>query len=77
MEISVGKPGFSGTINAAKGIAITTLGLLVDAGVLVQWRSLSFELDVDVLTIGVEISPTIPINFVKTTLYLITVQQTA
>ena len=77
MEFAVGKKGFSGTINAAKGVAINTLGLLVDAGVLVQWRALSLELIVDVLDVSVEIAPVIPINFVKNTLHLVTVRQSA
>ncbi len=77
MEFAVGQPGFSGTINAAKGIAIVTLGLLVDAGTLVAFKGLDIELVVDVLEIGVQIAPVIPINFVKTTLHLVTVQQAA
>ncbi len=77
LEFAVGQPGFSGTINAAKGIAITTLGLLVDAGTITQSRSLSVTLVVDVLEIEVEIAPVIPINFVTSTLHLVTVQQAA
>lgn len=77
LEIVVGKPGFSGTINAAKGFSITTLGLLVDETILVAWQSLTFDLSVDVLTVAVQIAPVIPINFVKTTLHLITIRQTA
>lgn len=77
LEIAVGKPGFSGTINAAKGISITTLGLLVDESVLVAWQSLTFDLSVDVLTVAVQIAPVIPINFVKSTLHLVTIRQAA
>ncbi len=77
LEFAVGQPGFSGTINAAKGIAITTLGLLVDAGTITQSRSLNVELIVDVLEVEVEIAPVIPINFVTSTLHLVTVAQAA
>lgn len=77
MEWSVGRPGFSGTINGARGIAVGTLGLLVDAGTIVLYRSLDIELEVDVLTVSVELAPVIPINFVKNTLHLVTVRQTA
>jgi hypothetical protein len=77
LEFAVGKKGFAGTVNATKGIAIGTLGLLVDAEVLVDWRSLQIELLVDVLEVGVEIAPVIPINFVKSTVHLVTVAQTA
>lgn len=77
MEMAVGKRGFSGTINAAKGVAVNTLGLLVDSGALVMYRSLFIELVVDVLEISVEMAPVIPINFVKSVLHLVTVRQTA
>lgn len=77
LEFAVGKPGFSGTINATKGIAINTLGLLVDAGTITTWRSLDIELIVDVLEVGVELAPVVPINFVKSTVHLVTIQQAA
>lgn len=77
MEFAVGKKGFSGTVNAAKGVAINTLGLLVDAGILVAWRSLAIELILDVLEVAVEMAPVIPVNFVKNTLHLVTIRQSA
>jgi len=77
MEFAVGRQGFSGTINATKGIAINTLGLLVDAGIITSWRSLDIELVSDVLEISVELAPVIPINFVKTTVHLVTLAQAA
>lgn len=77
MEFAVGKRGFAGTINAARGIALSTLGLLVDSLVLVAWRSLGVELAVDVLDVEVEMAPVIPVNFVKNTVHLVTIRQTA
>ena len=77
LEFAVGKRGFSGTINAAKGIALTTLGLLVDAGALVAHQGLDMELVLDVLEVSVEIAPVLPINFVQTTVHLVTVRQAA
>jgi hypothetical protein len=77
MEISVGKPGFSGTINAAKAVALRILGLLVDNQVLTAFQALKLQLDVDVLSVDVEISPIIPINFVASTIHLVTIRQTA
>lgn len=77
MEFAVGKRGFSGTINAAKGVAINTLGLLVDAAILVEYRSLDIELLVDVLEVSCEIAPVLPVNFIKNTLHLVTVPQSA
>jgi hypothetical protein len=77
METAVGKRGFAGTINAAKGVAIGTLGLLVDAGALVAHQGLSIDLAVDVLEVAVQMAPVIPINFVKNTIHLVTVRQSA
>jgi hypothetical protein len=77
MELSVGKKGFAGTINAAKSVAIGTLGLLVDSAILVAYRSLTIDLIVDVMEVGVEIAPVIPINFVKSTIHLVTIRQSA
>lgn len=77
LEFAVGKKGFAGTINATKGVAFNTLGLLIDNQILVAWRALNIELIVDVLNVEVAIAPVIPINFVPTTVHLITIQQTA
>ena len=77
MEIAVGKKGFSGTINATKGVAVNTLGLLIDEQVLVAWQALNIDLVVDVLSVEVAMAPVIPINFVANTVHLITIQQTA
>lgn len=77
MEFLVGKKGFAGTINAGQSTAINTLGLLVDAQVLVTYRSLDLQLIVDTMEVSVEIAPVIPINFVKNTIHLVTVRQSA
>lgn len=77
MEVAVGKKGFAGTINATKGVAVNTLGLLIDEQILVAWRSLNIELVVDVLNVECEIAPVIPINFVATVAHLVTIRQTA
>lgn len=77
MEYAVGKRGFAGTLAAARSVAVGTLSDLVDATVLTSFRALSLSLEVDVLEVSVEIAPIIPINFVKTTVHLVTVAQTA
>ena len=77
LELAVGKKGFSGTINASKAVAMNILGLLIDEQVLVAWRSLNIDLVVDVQSVEVEIAPVIPINFVATTVHLVTIRQTA
>lgn len=77
LEFAVGQQGFAGTVNAAKGVAITTLGLLKDEGILVQSRSLAIDLSADVLEVSVELAPVIPINFVKTVVHLVTTTITA
>lgn len=77
MEWAVGRKGFSGTVNSTKSIATNTLGLLVSEEVLVSFRSLSVELTVDVMEVEVEIAPVLPVNFVKSTLHLVTIPQVA
>lgn len=72
VEFAVGRRGFAGTLNAVKGIALNNLGLLIDEGIITAFRSLSLELNGDVLDISVEIAPVTPINFVRTTLHLVT-----
>jgi hypothetical protein len=76
MEEMVGKTGFAGTANAAMGLAVNQLGLLVGVA-LVAWRSLSIELILDVLEVSVEVAPALPVNFVKSTVHLVTVPQSA
>lgn len=77
MEAAVGKKGFAGTINAAKGVAVNSLGKLVDNQILTQSRALSIDLVVDVLEVSVEIAPIISINFVRSVLHLVTLRQAA
>jgi hypothetical protein len=77
MEFAVGRKGFAGTITAGKGVAVGTLGLLVDEEILVAWRALDLELLLDVMEVSVELSPVLPINFVKNTIHLVTIRQTA
>ena len=60
-----------------KAEARHVLGLQIDEQVLVAWRSLNVELVVDVLNVEVEMAPVIPINFVATTVHLVTIRQTA
>ena len=77
LEYAVGRKGFAGTINATKGIAIGKLDALVLEEILVTWRSLGIELVLDVMEVGVEIAPVIPINFVKSTIHLVAIRQVA
>ena len=72
MEAAVGKPGFAGTVNAALEVAIKILGELVTDGVIVEWRDLVIELAADVMDVDVSIAPTVPVNFVRNTVHLVT-----
>lgn len=76
METMVGKAGFAGTVNAAKGLAVNQLGLLINVA-LVAWRSLDIQLILDVLEVAVEMAPVLPINFVANTIHLVAVPQSA
>lgn len=70
MESVVGAKGFTGTVQAADAEARGILTLLMDDA-LTAWRSLAIELTLDVMEVDVEISPVIPVNFVKSTLHLV------
>jgi hypothetical protein len=76
MERNVGRTGFAGSVNAASGLAVNALGLLVGVS-LVAWRSLDIQLILDVLEVEVEIAPVLPINFVEATIHLVSVPQSA
>lgn len=77
LEFAVGAKGFAGTINSVLSVGRNVLNLLIGDEVLTQHRSLSAELIVDVMEVSVEIAPVIPINFIKTTVHLVTVPQAA
>ena len=69
LEDMVGESGFAGTVQAADGKARGILAELMET-VLTGWRSLSMTLVSDVLETSVEMSPVIPINFVKNYVHL-------
>ena len=71
LEFAVGKKGFSGTVNAVVSTAVGILGQLMAAGAIVSWQNLVVELNNDVLTLDVELAPIMPINFVLTTIHLV------
>ena len=75
MEWAVGKKGFAGTVQAAKGVAIGILDLLMGTA-MTSWRSLELDLTLDVIECSVETAPVIPVNFVKNTIHLIAVPLT-
>ena len=77
LETVVGKKGFGGTVADAKSAAVTILNELQANQIIVAWRALTVSLLVDVLEVSVEIAPVLPINFVKTTVHLVTVPLSA
>ncbi len=77
LETAVGKRGFSGTLSATKGIALNILSQLVNQNIITAFRALTMELVGDVLDVSVELAPIIPINFVRTTVHLVTIRQAA
>lgn len=76
MEVAVGRPGFAGTANSARTVGDGLLGLLVGVAI-TTYRALAVSLILDVLEVEAEIAPVLPVNFVKTTLHLVSVPQTA
>lgn len=74
LETAVGKKGFSGTLTAAYGEGKGILASLVGVA-LITWRALMMSLTLDVIESSVEIAPVLPVNFVKSTVHLVTVTQ--
>lgn len=71
LEAMVGRKGFSGTVTATASIAVGVLGQLVNQGAITKYQNLTIELANDVMTIDVEIAPSIPVNFIKSTIHLV------
>lgn len=71
LEAIVGQPGFAGTVNATLGIAVALLGQLIEERVITSWRDITIELTDDVMTVDVALAPIIPVNFVKSTVHLV------
>jgi hypothetical protein len=72
LEIAIGRKGFQGTVDAVISEAVTVLGLLMDEQIIVNWRNLTVELEADIMTVDVELAPVTPVNFVATTVHLVT-----
>jgi hypothetical protein len=77
LEFAVGEPGFAGTVESVKNTARQLLNTLVEEQTIVAWQSLTVSLNGDVLTVSVEISPPIPVNFIPVTVYLTAASFTA
>jgi hypothetical protein len=76
LEIFVGKAGFAGTVTAARGGALQALELLLGVS-LIAYRSLILSMTLDVIETAVEMAPVLPVNFVKSTIHVVTVSQSA
>jgi hypothetical protein len=72
-ETLVGRPGTPLIVQSAKGVLANKLNLLLDNKTILQWRSLSLKLDLDILEVSVEIAPVLPINFIPITVHLVAV----
>lgn len=70
LEFAVGRPGFAGTQNAVKSIAIGILGQLVQAGIIAAYSGLTVTPNNDKFEVAVNLAPALPVNFVPITLYL-------
>ena len=77
LESMVGRRGTLSNVNVLKSIASNKLTQLLNEGIIVNWRALAITLNVDVMEVSVEIAPVIPINFIRSTIYLNTIPQVA
>ena len=53
------------------GLAVGVLNDLVDQEVITNWQNLDLALEADVLSVDVEIAPVVPVNFVASTIRLV------
>ncbi len=74
LDIAVGRKGFQRTVNQVLSVAVDTLNSLIDEEVLVNWRNIAITLTADVMEVDVEVAPVNPVNFVKTTLHLVSAE---
>lgn len=72
LEAAVGRRGFDGTVTATREIALGVLAELIADGVIVEWRNLSIELTADVMDVDVEMAPSVPVNFVRSHVHVVT-----
>lgn len=77
LEQKVGQRGLAGSAAAIKGLAHAVLSELVDDQIIVAFRALQIEQVGDVFPVSVEMAPVLPINFIPTTVHLVTVSQAA
>lgn len=77
LESMVGRRGTQSNVNALRGIAANKLSQLLNEGIIVAWRALTVTLNVDVMEVSVELAPVVPVNFVRSTIYLNTLPQVA
>ena len=73
LEAFVGQTGFVGTADAIKSASRKVLDDLLTEGILAAWNAatLKVSIDGDKAFVSVEISPAVPINFVKITVHLV------
>lgn len=71
LEQKIGQRALAGSAAAVKGLASDVLGRLVDNEIIVAYRSLQVEQIGDVIVVGVEMAPVLPINFIPITVHLV------
>ena len=76
MELSIGQPGFSGSLTALISACRARLNLMMTRlpyPTITAWRALEAELVLDVADVSVEIAPVIPLNFIRPVIHLVAV----
>ena len=70
-EESVGRPGDPTAVQTARNRIAAKADVMVSVGTMVAWRSLSLELNLDVLKVNIEVAVASPINFVPISIFLV------
>lgn len=77
LEFAVGRPGFSGTQNAVKSMAISLLSLMVQNGILANFTTPVVTPVNDQFQVSVAVAPNLPVNFIPITISVVTAQTLA
>jgi hypothetical protein len=70
LQFAVGRPGFSGTVNAVKAASFNALDQLIGAGAIRGYNSLTITPVADAYQISLSLAPVLPVNFIVTTIHL-------
>lgn len=70
VETAIGDPNFAGTLSALRGITAASIARALTTGAIVAAKKPVFTSVGDMVSIGLEVAPTLPLNFVPVSMHL-------